>query len=202
MGNKNHPKRGASIKVAPIKEVSAIIAIKQLLGERPRDLCLFTLGINTAYRANELLSIRCGQVAYLKAGDALDIWQSKTKKHRTTTLNRTATKAIRCWLAVHPNPASKAPLFLSRNGGALTVSTLSNMVKGWCADVELTGNYGSHSLRKTWGYHQLRATTDLKPQMVLPILMQAYGHTSQEQTLEYLCVQAEEVANLFMRVEL
>jgi hypothetical protein len=32
--------------------------------------------------------------------------------------------------------------------------------------------------------------------------MQAYGHASQEQTLEYLCVQADEVARLFMQVEL
>ncbi|ABW26800.1 site-specific integrase [Acaryochloris marina] len=43
----------------------AIAGIKQLLSWSPRDLCLFTLGINTAYRANELLSLRASQVRYL-----------------------------------------------------------------------------------------------------------------------------------------
>jgi integrase len=200
--NHNHPRKGSSIKVEPIRERTAIERIKARLRESPRDYCLFVLGINTGHRANELLSITCGQVRILNAGDALDLKERKTKKHRTVTLNRAAIQAIRAWLAVHPDPRDGAPLFRLRTGRALTVSTVSNMVKCWCAEADLHGNYGSHTLRKTWGFHQLRRNTETKPQMVLPILMQAYGHASQEQTLEYLCVQAEEVARLFMQVEL
>lgn len=203
LGNSNHPKAGSSTKVEPIRDLAAIRRIKENLASHPRDLCLFTLGINTAYRANELLSIRVGQVAHLKAGDPLDLKQSKNGRYRMTTLNVTAVEAIRAWLALHPWPQAQEPLFPSqRTRKALTVSPFINMVKRWCADAGLQGNYGSHTLRKTWGYHQLRGNTKTPPHLVLPLLMEAYGHARQQQTLEYLCIQSDEVASLFMQVEL
>lgn len=143
------------------------------------------LGINTAYRANELLSLTCGQVAHLTPGDVLDLRQSKTKKHRAVTLNHAAVAVLQSWLAKHPDPRGDAPLLRSRTDRPLTISTVSNMVKRWCLEAGLHGNYGSHTLRKTWGFHQLRQNTETRPHMVLPILMQAYGHTSQGQTLDY-----------------
>ena len=200
--NPNHPKRGSTIKVEPIRDTQAILDIKTYLAGRPRDLCLFTLGINTAYRASELLSMTCGHVHHLEAGDVLNLKQRKTKKHRAITLNPIAVRALRDWLNYHPNPTYNAPLFRSRNGRALAVSTLSTMVKSWCAVAGLYGNYGSHTLRKTWGFHQLRHNNEINPHLVLPILMLAYGHTSQQQTLDYLCIQSDEVASLYMQVEL
>lgn len=201
--NSNHPKPGSSTKVEPIRDRADIMVIKKSLSDRPRDLCLFTLGINTAYRANELLSIRVGQVAHLKCGDSLTLRQSKTGRDRMITLNETATNAIQDWLQRHPDPEDDAPLFPSqRTRKALTVSPFINMVKGWCRDAGLKGNYGSHTLRKTWGYHQLRGNTKTPPHLVLPLLMEAYGHARQQQTLEYLCIQSDEVASLFMQVEL
>ena len=65
----NHLPLGSSIKVEPIRDRKEIAPTKKLLEDTPRDYCLFTLGINTAFRANELLSIRAGQVKYLSAGD-------------------------------------------------------------------------------------------------------------------------------------
>lgn len=203
LNNANHPKAGSTTKVEPIRDLEAIAAIKQKLSARPRDLCLFTLGINTVYRANELLSIKVGQVAHLKPGDELDLKQSKNGRYRMTTLNNAAVTGIQTWLASHPYPQEEEPLFISqRTRKALTVSPFINMVKGWCKEAGLKGNYGSHTLRKTWGYHQLRGNTKTPPHLVLPLLMEAYGHARQQQTLEYLCIQSDEVASLFMQVEL
>ena len=191
--NPNHPQKGSSIKVEPIRDLKAVKRIKMILADNPRDLCLFTLGINTAYRANELLSITVGQVDYLQSGDRLDLKQSKNKKYRATTLNSMVINSIDSWLKVHPDSDPGAPLFPSRtNGIALRVSTLSRMVKDWCASVGLRGNYASHTLRKTWGYHQ-RRTYD-RPTTLLTI---TYGHASEAQTLEYLCIQPEEIDELF-----
>ncbi|MDX2441674.1 MAG: hypothetical protein QNK40_14125 [Desulfobacterales bacterium] len=33
-------------------------------------------------------------------------------------------------------------------------TSMSRLVKGWCNVINLKGNYASHTLRKTWGYHQ------------------------------------------------
>ncbi|MCU7882561.1 MAG: hypothetical protein KZQ66_01120 [Candidatus Thiodiazotropha sp. (ex Lucinoma aequizonata)] len=62
--NQNHSEPGSTIKVEPIRNVKAIRRIKMLLVDRPRNLCFFTFGINTAYRANEILSVKVGQVAH------------------------------------------------------------------------------------------------------------------------------------------
>ena len=55
----------------------------------------------------------------------------------------------------------------------------------------LKGNYGSHTMRKTWGWWQYKRG---KP---VPLPMEAYGHATQQQTLEYLCIQAEDIAERY-----
>ena len=150
--NPNHPTAGSTIKVEPIRDKKAIHRIKKILADRPRDLCLFTLGINTAYRANELLSLKVGPVKALQAGDVLDLKQRKTHKYRPVTLNPTAIAAIQGWLAISDLKAEDY-LFTGQRG-CLTVETMSTRVKTWCHNVGLKGNYGSHTLRKTWGYWQ------------------------------------------------
>ena len=192
--NANHPKKGSTTKVEPIRKPESIQAIKSLLKDHPRDLCLFTFGINTAYRAGEILSLTVGQVEHLKTGDRLEIKQPKSQKYRAITINKTVQNSIQHWLTSHPKAQQKhVPLFISqRTGRALTVSTVNNMIKRWCRDVELSGNYGSHSMRKTWGYHQ--RVYNNQP---IPLLMVAFGHTTQAQTLEYLCVQDDEIRDLY-----
>lgn len=66
------------------------------------------------------------------------------------------------------------------------------MVKTWCQHVGLKGKYGSHSLRKTWGYWQR-----LERGTAIPLLMEAFGHATQQQTLAYLGIQAEEIAQIY-----
>ncbi len=67
--NPNHPDRGSTIKVEPIWDVKAIRCTKKILVDKPRDLCLFTFGINNAYRANEILSARAVLVPISGASD-------------------------------------------------------------------------------------------------------------------------------------
>jgi integrase len=67
--NPHHPAPGSILTVEPIRDRKAIERIRKLLRDHPRDLCLFAVGINTAFRANELLSLKVGQVRLLQAGD-------------------------------------------------------------------------------------------------------------------------------------
>ena len=188
--NPNHPTAGSTIKVEPIRDKKAIARIKKILADRPRDLCLFTLGINTAYRANELLSLKVGQVKSLRAGDVLDLKQRKTHKYRPVTLNATAVMAIQAWLQV--SDLEGGDYLFTGQRGCLTVETMSTLVKTWCRDVGLKGNYGSHTLRKTWGYWQR-----LERGTAIPLLMEAFGHATQQQTLAYLGIQSNEIAAIY-----
>jgi hypothetical protein len=56
----------------------------------------------------------------------------------------------------------------------------------------LKGNYGSHTLRKTFGYHQ-RVTFGVD----LPRLMVVFNHSTQKQTLDYLCIQPKEIKDVY-----
>lgn len=194
---RNHPPKGSSIKVDPIRELSAIMTIKTQLQNQPRNLCLFILGINTAYRAGELLSLDIGDVADLKVGDIIDLKQSKTDEYRMATLNGVSYSAIQKWLAAHPRPRPSSPLFPSQRGGSIGVPRVHQLVKGWCKEIELKGNYGSHTLRKTWGYHQR-----IQHNTPVALLMRAYGHASEAQTLDYLGIQPEEIRDLYLKQEL
>jgi len=189
--NPNHPRAGSRIKVEPIKTLKDIKSIKKLLADNPRDLALFVVGINTNLRAGDLLGIRAGMVRGLRPMDEIELREGKTGKLRRISLNGSAIEAVQGLLASQAYQ-DKDFLFRSQRGEVLTVPSLHRLVKGWCSTINLRGNFGSHTLRKTWGYHQ-RVTFG----MGLPELMVCFNHSSQRQTLDYLCIQPEEVRSVY-----
>ena len=195
-GNSNHPQAGTSISVEPIKRLKDIKLIKSMLKDKPRDYTLFVLGINTNLRASDLLRITIAQVIECGPGYELCLKEQKTGKPRRITLNKAACDAIQSLIAHMKGKLSfskDAPLFQSqRKGQALTVPSLSRLVKQWCRDANLKGNYASHTLRKTWGYHQ-RVTFNTG----IPELMVCFNHSNQRQTLDYLCIQPEEIKSVY-----
>jgi integrase len=189
--NHNHPKQGQQIKVEPIRKLKDIKSIKRQLADKPRDYCLFTIGINTNLRASDLLNMRIRQVRNLKADSDIELKEIKTKKLRRITLNKACIDAIEQLLESNSHKDSDY-LFQSQRGAVLTVPSVHRLVKGWCREINLKGNYGSHTLRKTWGYHQ-RVTFGTG----LPELMVCFNHSTQRQTLDYLCVQSSEIKNIY-----
>lgn len=188
--NFNHPKKGSIIKVDPIKDKKHIQTIKKLLSDNPLDYALFTIGINTNLRASDILGIKVNQVTDLKPGDNFELIERKTKKYRRISLNRTSHLAIQKLLA--SKPYDDMDYLFTGQRGVLTVPTVNAKVKSWCRTINLKGNWGSHSLRKTWGYHQ-RVTFGVD----LPTLMEIFNHSTQKQTLAYLCVQPDEIRNVY-----
>ncbi|MFQ3247714.1 MAG: integrase [Arenicella sp.] len=198
--NPHHPRKGSSIKVEPIRDLNAIARIKENLQAQGqfRNLCLFTMGINTAWRCGELLSIKLRDVLHLKEGDMLRLKQSKTGEYRYTPINREVFRVLRLWLAQYaekyprllekPNSA----LFLSNRRVALKVPSVINLVKKWCAGAGLFGRYASHTLRKTWGYQQ-RVTFNKS----IEVISEAFGHSSVNVTRAYIGILREEVRALY-----
>lgn len=193
MTNLNHPKKGSQITVEPIRKIKDIKLIKKLLQDSPRNLCIFILGINTNLRASDLLKITVGQVKHLQAGEEITLKEKKTQKKRRINLNNTCIEAIQILLKSKKTNDDDF-LFQSqrKNEKALTVPSLSQFVKNWCKEINLKGNYASHSLRKTWGYHQ-RITFGVG----IPELMVCFNHSNQKQTLDYLCIQPEEIKSVY-----
>ena len=197
MSDANRPGKGSRIKVEPIRSLVDIGRIKTLLDNRPRDLALFTIGINTPLRVSDLLALRFTQVAGLKPGAYLTIIEHRTGRRLKISLNRSSCQAIDGLVRsreglVTSTKRSAVYLFESRRGQVLLASSVHRLVKSWCKHTGLPGNYGANSLRKTWGYHQFATFgTDLNR------LMNFFNHATRRQTLDYLCLQPQDFKNIF-----
>lgn len=188
----NNPKPGSVITVEPIKDLQAVARIKARLADKPRESALFVVGINTALRISDLLALTAGQVrAILADGDDGGlVRETKTGKRRRIAFNRAARAALERLLGSELYHDSDR-VFRGKRG-PLSASYACRLVKGWCTAVGLRGNFGTHTLRKTWGYHQ-RVTFGVD----IPTLMEALGHATQRQTLTYLCIQPEEIRSVY-----
>ena len=192
-----------SIAVNPIKDPSDIQRIKRDLTDHPRNLALFTVGINVGLRASDLLSITVGQVRTLQPGDTFRVKEKKTGKLREIRLTKTTHAVISALLPTLKGQSDDAPLFQSRKGqGQLTVVQLNHLVKTWCVEANIDScarlpknqmvHFGSHTLRKTWAY-----SLYTHHGAELPALMKALNHSSQSVTLAYIGVGEKEVMDLY-----
>jgi len=192
----NRPQKGSRITVDTIRCEEAIQTIKKILATTPRDLLLFTLGINNGLRTGDLLQLRWKQLKYAKENFSFIIIERKTGKQSCLLVN----KAVYPVLKIYEKeviPSDDDYVFRSRKGGnaPLSVSTVNNMVKEWCKQVNLTGNYGAHTLRKTFGYMQrTKYGADIE------LLAKRFNHSSPRVTMRYVGIVDSEVDLLLRNI--
>ena len=193
--NPNRPAEGDDIKVDPIRSLKDIQNIKKNLQSKPRDLAIFVLGINTNLRGVDMLKLKVGQLRQVGSGEDFRIIEQKTGKERRITINEAVYRAIQDLIGSMPKCKDEDYLFRSRQGNGKPISCpyLNNLVKGWCSSLNLKGNFGAHTLRKTFGYQQ-RTLFEVD----IPTLMVMFNHSTQKQTLDYLGIQPEEIKTAYM----
>jgi integrase len=192
-GNANHPKKGDRIKVDPIRSIKDIKAISKLTADNPRDHLLFIMGINNGLRSGDLVKLKVKDVQHLKVGDTLTIKEGKTGKENILVINKTVYKALRNYLE-SIRPKENDFLFASRKGnGHIQSQAVSKLVKKWTEAINLKGNYGAHTLRKTWGYIQRTMHG-----VGFEIICKRYNHSSPAITMRYLGIQDKEVHSTLM----
>ena len=206
----NNCKTGERQTVYPIKTHKDIIAMANWLYEHKNHkfVLAFTLGINLGLRANELLDLKMNQVFSPDGSvrliedeedtsDGIDIYQSKTKKHRTVFLNAACKDALEWAFPIKGAYLhSEEYLFPSREGGAIQVGTFRKVLKEAAAACGLKQNIGTHTCRKTWGWHQYKYNSE-KANLDITMLQRAFGHSSPEVTLRYLGITDEEDKALY-----
>jgi len=190
----NHPPKGSHITADPIRSERDIKSIKKLLADHPRNSCLFIFAINVNLRCSDILKVKVGDVQGVQVGEHFTLKEKKTGKERRITLNRTVHDSIQRLLATMPDALDHEPLFQSRNGRqAICTQYFSGLVKKWCKQINLKGNWSAGSTRKTWGY-QMRTAHNVD----IPTLMSIYNHSSQRITLRYLGIQPDEIKATYM----
>jgi integrase len=189
---KNHPTKGSKIAVEPIRTLAHITSLKQILATKPRDLLLFTLGINNGIRTGDLLRLKVSDFQGKKPGDTITIKESKTGKTNVLMVNKVVHKILTAYLTSE-KPLPEHYLFKSRSGKnkPLTVQTVNRMVKSWARAINLPGNYGAHTLRKTFGYIQRTHYG-----VGFEVLCKRFNHGNPSVTMRYLGISDSEVIEI------
>ena len=129
----------------------------------------------------------------MKVGDTLMINEGETGKRNILVMNKSIYNSLQIYLEAL-KPTDDAFLFTSRKGGRpITIQCVNSMVKQWTRAINMKGNYGAHSLRKTWGYVQ-RTTYGVG----FEILCKRFNHSSPAITMRYLGIEDKEVQNILM----
>jgi len=185
--------------VEPIRSKKKIAEIEANLKEhRPRDYLLFVFGMRVALRISDLLSLKVKDVIDEDGAirDALIIIEKKTKKRRIIQLNVKSKEALTWYFESTGIKNDNAFLFPSQKGGAIGRHQALRLVKGWCTQVGLAGDYGTHSLRKTWAWLAWKNGGDIAT------IREALGHSREEITLRYVGISTKDVSALYDLVDL
>lgn len=192
--------------VEPIRDRKKIAQIKNLLrGQRRyRDLLLFTLGINTALRISDLLELKVGQFLDEKGRIRNRFWikEQKRGKRYEVVINASIREVIQEYLAEFPDIREDPSNFFFSSPHHNNFSSHIKRGQAWkfitsiCREVGLSGDFGTHSLRKTWGYHARLNGVDVA------LIMHKLNHESIAYTKRYLGITDDELQAVAHRLNL
>ncbi len=166
--------------VDPIRNKEYINAVKRVLRESgTRNLLLFVLGINTGLRVSDLLNLRVRDV---KDKESVQIREKKTHKTKKIPIP----KEIRVFISeyVERKPLSRYLFKSKKYNKPISRVQAYRIIKDACGVLGID-HTGTHSLRKTFGYHFYKQTKDIA------MLQQILNHSSQDITLRYIGVTQE-----------
>ncbi len=200
-------------RVEPIRDGHTLIAVKKILKQMSlREWALFAFGVNAALRISDLLGLRVGDVTSSDGSirDELDTTVAKTGRHLKVHLPPNAQDALREYLE-HGHPFPKkldAPLFPAAPSAvrhktadtptrkAVSRQWVNKVLKEAVERVEPDLNVGTHTMRKTWGYHAHQR------HIPLGTIMDKLGHRSPSVTLRYLGINDDEVKRATLELNL
>ena len=119
----------------------------------------------------------------------LRILEGKTKKPRTIKLNKAALNALTELQDSLDSPTGY--IFSSRQGGPITRQQANSILKDAAVAVGIKENVGTHSLRKTWGYHAWKK--GFSPALI----METLNHSNLGITKRYLGIRQDEINGLY-----
>ncbi len=179
------------------KEIWAI-RVRLQLAERPRDLALFNLAIDSKLRGCDLVRLRVCDVAHgSRVGSRATIVQKKTGRPVQFEITGQTRDAIAAWIE-QARLREDQFLFPSRMRWSPHLSTrqYARIVKSWITSIGLEPNeYGTHSLRRTKATLIYRRTKNLRAVQLL------LGHTKLESTVRYLGIEVDDALEIAERTE-
>ena len=177
--------------VEPIRNISDIKKIENILAKQSeRNLLFFTIGTNCGLRISDILRLNVGDV---KNKTHIQIIEKKTGKFKKFLIN---SKLKPMFEKYTKGRKLTEPLFLTVFGNRLERIAAYNIIKDACQKAGLDEKVGTHTLRKTFGYHHYQKFKDVV------ILQKIFNHSNQRITLMYIGVEQDEIDWSYKNFEL
>ena len=172
--------------VQPIRDENKIALMKVILKKQSyRNYFLFVMGINTGLRISDLLKLKVSDV---KDKTHISIQEEKTKKSKRFLINANLRMEITEYTS---NMNNEDYLFEGRKGKPIGRIMAWKLLSTTATQAGLE-NIGTHTLRKTFGYHFYQRKKDIA------ILQKIFNHSSPSETLLYIGITQEEIDNSVM----
>ncbi len=184
----------------PIRKSEELERFKQFyLNEEfnPRNHLLVILGLNTALRISDILSLRWQDVYDFEAHgfySHIILMEQKTGKKSKVFMNKSLVDALLDFLNFEGGEqciGEETFIFRGRFDNALSRIQAWRVIKNAAEVCGIQGVISPHSLRKTFGYFAWKNGT------APAILMNIYNHSSFEITKRYLGITQEDKDEVF-----
>lgn len=199
----------------PIKKIEDIDRISEYLitNGRYRDNMLFIVGINFGLRVSDLLQLRFSQLINddFTFKTTFPILEKKTKntrkvrRNRYISINEAVMDAVTLYLEHNPSKLDDYMFRSESNRGSNQNKPMSRMsvdriLKEIAETLGLENKMATHTLRKTFAYHQMLMSGN-DPRKLL-LLQKMFGHSSAAQTLDYIGITGEEIEDAYLNLNL
>lgn len=177
--------------VQPKRDPEQIQQIKEYLKEKnERNYILFVMGINTGLRISDILKLKVGDVQ----GSHISMREMKTGKQKRIQITSSLKRELR-WFNEGRDVGEY--LLKSRKGKNRPIgrSMAYKILKSTAAEFGLD-EIGTHTLRKTYGYHMYMQTKNIA------LLMEIFNHSSEKVTLRYIGVNQDAMDKAMSRFKI
>jgi len=184
--------------VEPIRDWEKIQEMKSLLidEQKYRDWLMLVLGLNFALRISDLLKIRVSDVydPDMYPRNRLILREKKTNKENFLAITNSSRDALLDYVKYTRINFSDDYLFKSRKGGNRSIDRIQayRILNQIAEKVGLSDiNVGTHTLRKSWGYHAYKRFN-----LSLDDIMLKLNHQSIQSTKRYVGLTADEKSDI------
>lgn len=168
-------------KVEPIRSKNDLRKVEQILSKNPRDLLMFTLGTNCGLRISDILALNVGNV---RGKTYIQLIEKKTGKYKKFPINAKLKPMLEEFTQ---GRSADEPLFMTKFKNRLGRVTAYYTIRQACEEANLEERFGTHSMRKTFGYHHYKQYKDVV------MLQKIFNHSSPFVTLTYIGIEQEQI---------
>lgn len=185
--------------VEPLKDKKKIDALLTYLkGKNERDWLLAKFQLNTGLRISDVVKVKVEDLLTqnMNFKDYFVLHEQKTGKEKKIKLNDSLKKALKAHIKQYKLGYDNY-LFKSRKGfnEPITVTQAYRILKDAAVNLNIE-NFGTHSLRKTWGYWTYKTS-----RYNIGLIMDTFNHSSQKITLRYIGIDQESKDQLYSLVQ-